>query len=210
VIGSRTVEVVCGLIGVAMLGVVIAAGYLGSGSALDNFAPTFILINFWVGMVFVSILFGDVFRAFNPWRAVGRAAGWVARRAGGESLPEPLAYPARLGRWPAALGVLAFAWVELVWVDRDDPSKLAVLALVYAAVQLVGMSLYGERTWSDRADAFGVYFGLFARLAPLHWRDGGVYARPPLAGAPPLTPVAGTVALLCVMIGSTSFDGFSQ
>jgi hypothetical protein len=31
-----------------------------------------------------------------------------------------------------------------------------------------------------------------------------------LGGAPKLTPVAGTVALLCVMIGTTSFDGFSQ
>jgi hypothetical protein len=72
------------------------------------------------------------------------------------------------------------------------------------------MSLYGERAWSDRADALGVYFGLFARLSPLHWRDRAVFSRPPLGGAPSLTPVAGTVALLCVMIGTTSFDGFSQ
>src|SRR5207248_7916742 len=31
-----------------------------------------------------------------------------------------------------------------------------------------------------------------------------------LAGAPVLDPVPGTVALLCTMIGTTSFDGFSQ
>ena len=42
----------------------------GEGSALDNLAPTFILIDFWVGLVFVSVLFGDVFRAFSPWRAI--------------------------------------------------------------------------------------------------------------------------------------------
>jgi hypothetical protein len=75
---------------------------------------------------------------------------------------------------------------------------------------LIGMSVFGVQQWSNRADPFGVYFGMFARLAPVHWRDGAVYARPPLAGAPPLTPVAGTVALLCTMIGTTSFDGFSQ
>ena len=206
----RALEVLAGAIGVGAFAATVYAGFSGTQTATANLAPTTIYVVFWVGFPFLSLVFGDVFRAFNPWRAVGRAAGWAARRAGGESLPEPLAYPARLGRWPAAVGVLAFAWVELVWVDRDDPSKLAVLALVYAAVQLVGMSLYGERTWSDRADAFSVYFGLFARLAPLHWRDGAVYGRPPLAGAPPLTPVAGTVALLCVMIGTTSFDGFSQ
>jgi hypothetical protein len=71
-LGSRAVEVACGAIGVAVLVLVIAAGYLGKGTALYNLAPTFILINFWVGMVFASILFGDVFRAFSPWRALGR------------------------------------------------------------------------------------------------------------------------------------------
>jgi hypothetical protein len=65
-------------------------------------------------------------------------------------------------------------------------------------------------TWTSRADAFSVYFGLFARLSPLHWRDGAVYRRPPLSGIPGLEALPGTVALLCVMIGSTSFDGFSQ
>jgi hypothetical protein len=106
--------------------------------------------------------------------------------------------------------VLIFAWVELVYANKDDPSQLAIMALAYAAVQLIGMSLYGVDAWSRRADAFGVYFSMFARIAPLHWRDRALYTRPPLAGAPRLTPVAGTVALLCTMIGTTSFDGFSQ
>ena len=52
-IGSRPVEWVCRAIGVALLVLVIAAGYYGEqGSPLDNLAPTFILITFWVGLVF--------------------------------------------------------------------------------------------------------------------------------------------------------------
>ena len=50
---------------------------------------------------------GDVWRLLSPWRALGRGAGWLAQRVGGEELPEPMAYPARLGRWPAAAGLLA-------------------------------------------------------------------------------------------------------
>jgi hypothetical protein len=69
---SAPVQAGCGAIGVLLLAVTIVAGYLGAGTALDNWAPTFILITFWVGLVFVSILFGDVFRAFSPWRALGR------------------------------------------------------------------------------------------------------------------------------------------
>ena len=121
-----------------------------------------------------------------------------------------MAYPAWLGRWPAALGILAFAWVELVYVNKDDPSQLATMALLYAAVQLVGMSLYGIEAWTRNADAFGVYFRLFSMLSPLHWRARRLYVRPPLAGAPALDAGPGTVALLCMMIGTASFDGLSQ
>ena len=42
-----------------------------------------------------------------------------------------------------------------------------MLVLVYMVVQLVGMGLYGVEAWSRNGDAFGVYFGLFARLAPV-------------------------------------------
>jgi hypothetical protein len=128
----------------------------------------------------------------------------------GDSLPAPLPYPEKLGRWPAAVGIVCFAWLELVYANRDDPSILVTLALVYAAIQLVGMSLYGIEAWSTRGDAFGVYFGLFSRLSPLHWSGGTLSLRPPLSGAPSLPPAAGTVALLASMIGTTSFDGFSQ
>ena len=125
-------------------------------------------------------------RGLQPVAGGRRAAPrWVYGRArrGGEP-PAPMAYPAWLGRWPAALGILAFAWVELVYVNKDDPSQLATMALLYAAVQLVGMSLYGIDAWSRNADAFGVYFRLFSMLSPLHWRARTLYVRPPLAGAP--------------------------
>jgi hypothetical protein len=204
-------EVLAGALGVAAFAFLIYAGFAGTQTATANIVPTVVYVIFWVGVPFLSVVFGDVFRAVNPWLAIGKATGWVMRRTGiaGEGV-EPLPYPARLGRWPAVVGVLIFAWVELVYASKDDPSQLAVMALAYAAVQLVGMSLYGVEAWSNRGDAFGVYFGMFARISPLHWRDRALYTRPLLAGAPRLTPVAGTVALLCTMIGTTSFDGFSQ
>jgi hypothetical protein len=203
-------EVLAGAIGVAAFVAVVYAGLAGTQTATANLAPTTIYVIFWVGIPFLSLVLGDVFAAFNPWRAIARGVAWVAGRVAPGKLPAPMAYPVWLGRWPAAVGILAFAWVELVFVNRDDPSTLAALALLYAAVQLVGMSLYGIDTWTRRADAFAVYFRLFSALAPLHWRDRALYRRLPLSGAPRLDPVPGTVALLAVMIGSTSFDGLSQ
>ena len=196
------------------LGVLIFAGavyvaFAGKQSSADNLFPTLIFAIFWVGVPIASLLLGDVFRALNPYRAIGRASGWAVARAT-RSVPEPLPYPERLGHWPAAIGLVAFVWVELIYTDRDDPSALAVLALAYTVVQFVGMSLYGVEAWCRRGDAFGVYFGLFARLSPLRWTRRALFVRPPFAGAASLQPGAGTIALLCVMIGTTSFDGFTS
>jgi hypothetical protein len=203
-------EIVLGALGVFAFGLTAYAGLAGTQTETANLAPTFVYVIFWVGMPVLSVLFGDVFRAFNPWRAIGRVCGTVVKRFAGDATPEPLAYPARLGRWPAAAGILAFAWVELVYSGRSDPSQLAVMMLVYATIQLVGMSLYGVETWTDRADAFGVTFAFFGRMSPLHVDGGVLRTRPVLSGLPSLRPVPGTVALLCVLIGTTSFDGFSQ
>jgi hypothetical protein len=207
----RALEVLAGAIGIAVFAVVVYAGLAGSQTAQANLTPTVVFVLFWVGVPFASAVLGDIFRPFNPWRALARGVGWATRRIAPEgSLPEPLAYPERLGRWPAMAGILAFAWVELVYVGRSDPSQLSIMALAYAATMLVGMSLYGVEPWTSRGDAFAVYFNLFARLSPLDVRGGRVVVRKPLIAVVPLTPVAGTVALLCTMIGTTSFDGFSQ
>ena len=71
------------------------------------------------------------------------------------------------------------------------------------------MAIYGERAWTRNADAFAVYFALFARLSPLRWEGGRLHVRPPGVGAIGLGTAAGTTALVLVSIGSTSFDGFS-
>jgi hypothetical protein len=204
-------EVLCGALGVAAFVAVVWAGYAGTQSATANLAPTVIYVIFWVAIPFATLLLGDIFAAFNPWRATARGVAWLyARARRGAEPPAPMAYPAWLGRWPAALGILAFAWVELVYVNKDDPSQLATMALLYAAIQLVGMSLYGIEAWSRNADAFGLYFRLFSMLSPLHWRARTLFVRPPLSGAPALDAGPGTVALLCTMIGTVSFDGLSQ
>ncbi len=207
----RALDVLAGAVGVALLGLVVYAGLAGSQSVTANLAPTFVFVLFWVGVPVLSALVGDLFRPLNPWRAIARAAAWTAGRVAGgsERLPAPLPYPARVGRWPAALTVLVFVWVELVFAGRDDPSTLAVLVLAYAALQLVGMALYGIEPWTRNADGFSVLFGLFAALSPLRWADRALALRPPLSGLTEVRAVPGTVALLVVAIGTTSYDGFS-
>jgi len=205
----RFLEPLLGAIGLAFFGLVVYAGFAGSQTTTNNLAPTAIFVLLWVGIPIASLFFGDVFKAFNPWRAAARAVAWLAAKVSRGGLPAPMPYPVRLGRWPAAIGILAFAWIELVYSGRGDPSNLAVLALAYMAVQFVGMSLYGIEPWNRYGDAFGVYFGLIARMSPLRWTRTALFVRKPLRGLTNLDIVPGTVALVILIIGTTSFDGFS-
>jgi hypothetical protein len=210
VIASRPVEVVCGAIGVFLLGVVVYSGFRGSQTATNNFAPTFVYVIFWVGLVAASVLLGDVFRAFNPWRAIGRAVAWVAGKAAGGPLPAPLEYPERLGRRPAALGLLLFTGLELVNSTGSKPQTLAIAALIYSVAMFIGMALYGVEAWTSRGDGFSVYFNLFSRLSVFETKNRELGLRRWLTGLTKLDPLPGTVLVLAVMIGSTSFDGAAE
>jgi hypothetical protein len=205
----RAAEAFCGAVGGAIFAVIVYSGVTGSQVPTANLAPTAVFVLFWVGVPVLSALLGDVFRAFSPWRAIARVLAAAARRTDwSRRIGEPLPYPPWLGRWPAVAGILGFAWLELVFVGRQHPATLAVLAVAYALVQLVGMACFGIDRWTENGDAFAVVFGLFAGLSALRVRDGALWRRPPLSGLTALRPKSGTVALLVAMIGTTTFDGF--
>jgi hypothetical protein len=207
---NRVTEVLAGLIGVGLLVLTIYAGFAGVQTPpISNWTPTFIYVIFWVGLVPASIVFGDIFKAFNPWRAIARATGFVASRVTG-SMPAPFEYPERLGRWPAVVTIFGFAWIELSWVNREDPSWLAVAALVYSAVTLLAIAVYGTEKWIERGEGFSVYYNLFSRISPVTVKDRRLGLRKPLSGLPQLVPLAGTVPLLIVMLGTVTFDGASE
>lgn len=205
------VDVACGAFGIALFALVVYTGLAGTQTAAANLTPTFVYVAFWVAVPVVSALAGDVFALLSPWRAAARGAAWLAARALSGPLRAPFQYPGRLGRWPAVATVLAFTWLELAYGGgRDDPSLLAGLALAYAVVQLAGMSLFGVDAWTTRADGFAVLFNFFSRLSPWERRDGVLHLRPPLSGAPRIDELPATAAVLCVAIGTTSFDGLAQ
>ena len=207
---GRPVDLLAGAIGVFLLGVVLWAGFDGTQTVNANFVPTFVYVIFWVGLVGVSVLLGDVYRAFNPWRAVGRAVSWIARTAARAPMPAPLSYPERLGHWPVAAGIFLFATLELAISDGDMPRTVAIATLVYSGAQFAGMALYGVEEWCERGDAFGVYFRLFSLISPWAVRDGTLGLRAPLAGLAQFRALPGTVPLLAVMIGSVTFDGAAE
>ena len=96
-------------------------------------------------------------RAGDRWAA----AAWLAR-AGALCAPAAALSRSGSGMWPAVAVIVGFAWLELVYVERDRPSTLAALSLGYFLVMLAGMVLFGVEEWGEQADGFGAYFSLLS------------------------------------------------
>jgi hypothetical protein len=209
---NPVLEALCGLIGVGLFVVVLYTGFRGISDPTQNFSVVFVFYTFWLGLVLLSVLFGDIFRAFNPWRALGRVVSGGFRLVAGQSAPAPLSYPDWLGRWPAVLGVLLFVWLELIAGGGASPTPhdVAVATVIYSVIAFACMALFGVEEWVGRGETFNAYFGMFSRLGPLEARDGELGTRKFLTGAPQWAAVPGAAALVLASIAVTSFDGAQE
>ena len=198
------------LVGVGLLLLAIWAGLAGDQHPVRNIAPTLVWVGWWIGLSFVVALAGDIWPALDPWRSLYDAADALARRVAGRRLTLALAYPRRLGLWPAGLLLLVFAWCELVWSEASLPRSLAILALGWTAFTFAGMVCLGADTWQSRADPFARYFATLGRFAPLIAEPGGhgLRVRPLGRGLlDPVPPAPGRAAFVIAMLATVLFDG---
>ena len=208
-------QVLGGALGVFLLGLTVYAGLRGTEAPDRNFALTFVFVTVWLGFALLSVFLGDVFRAFNPWRAIGRVAGGALTALAGQR-PGHLAYPEAIGRWPAAVGLLAFVWLEVVYGPGGgvavglNPEVTATAALVYSGYTLAMMALFGVEKWCERGELFSVYFNMFSQLGAFGVKDGRLGRRRPFAAATTWATVPGSLGVVVASVATTTFDGAAE
>src|SRR5215213_3321416 len=185
----------------AMFVLVLAAAAFGTTKLSENIAPLTIFVVWWAGLVPVSVLVGNLWQAVNPWVTIARLA-----RLPDETRHEP---PRGMGWWPAALLLVGWAWIELVYPTAGRPRLIAALVVAYTLLTLGGMARYGVARWLERGEAFSVYSRVLATLSPVEVRDRRLGFRPPLVGVTRLSPAPAVVAFVIVLIGTVTFDGLS-
>ena len=195
-------------VGVLALAVIIYAGLGGNTNASVNIAPVAIYVVFWVGWQVVSVLVGDLGRAFSPLRTLADTGAVAVARLRSAPLSAPESGAGN--QWWAVAAIFSFVWLELAFHDRAEPRALGAYLAVYVVAVLAGAAVFG-RGWVRDADGFGVLFTKLAAMAPLHRDDAGVLRlRAPLAGLSRLESKPGSVAFILVVLGSTTFDGFTR
>jgi len=209
VVLSAPARIVAQAFSVLVFALTLSSALFGTTNELQNFAPTFVYVIFWLGIPLLSVLFGNVWSALSPWRAIADAAVWLLERGGREARPV-LVWTGRWGRYPAAAALFAFVALELASARPAYPRTLAVAISLYTYWALAGMAVYGRDPWTRGGEGFAVAFGLLARIAPVAARDDSLVIRWPFTGLAGADRTRGALVFVAVMLGSTSFDGFSR
>jgi hypothetical protein len=192
---------------------VVFAAYLWAGLAmmagqdlLTNPIFGFVFVWMWVGLVPISLLLGQFWRATNPLRTIHSVLCALARVDPARGL---LALSARVGVWPAAAAIFGFAWLELVQPDRTTLAVLRVWVLAWLVILVLGAIVFGPR-WIGAADPFETYASTLAQMSI--WRRVGDQLRlvHPLAGLNAWHAPPGATAVVAALLGSTAFDSFTN
>ena len=166
----------------------------------------FVFVWMWVGLVPISLLLGQFWRATNPLRTIHRGLCSVARIDPEQGL---LTLPAGIGIWPAAVGLFGFGWLELVQPDRTTLAVLRLWALVWLVTLVLGAIMFGQR-WIGAADPFEAYASTLAQMSIFRRVGDQIRLVNPLAGLNAWHPPPGSTAVVAALLGSTAFDSFTN
>jgi len=183
-----------------------ALAVMGGKDLLTNPIFGFVYVWMWVGLVPISLLLGQFWRATNPLRAIHRGLSAVARVDPEQGL---LTLPAGIGVWPAAAGLFGFGWLELVQPDRTTLAVLRLWALAWLVILILGAIVFGQR-WIGAADPFEVYASTLAQMSIFRRVGDQMKLVNPLAGLNAWHAPPGATAVVAALLGSTAFDSFTN
>ena len=189
---------------------VFLTALIGEPSSAQNLAPTFVYVIFWLGLVPVQVLLGNVWPVLNPWLAfaerrrlgvgaaradvdaAARLSGAARRLAGG--VPPLLLRRARARLRRACQPARAGA--------RDRALQLRRRGSGWPRTAAGRGSSAGRRSRSTSACSRG------SRRSASATAGSSCGCRSPGLAGREATP--GMLAFIAVMLGSVGFDGFSR
>jgi hypothetical protein len=190
---------------------IVAQTFFG-GVGDGDVASLFLWVYGWVGLALVSALGGPIWSWIDPFSTIHSILSGVAGRlkiSGGESAP----YPARLGKWPAVIGLAIIVWLELV-ARVEGGRSLGLFLVGYTIITVAAMAYFGRAAWRANGETFSVWFGVLGRLAPYALEgepeDGRVVRRNYASGLMTARWTLADLTLVALGTGSIIFDGLSQ
>lgn len=185
----------------------ILIGIFGARDPMHNLMTLVFWTGVWIVVPLGSVLFGNLWRAINPWTSPVRIARLLLGRTGSIGL-------ARLGHWPAVALYAGFAWFQIVSLSPDDPYELALLAMAYWLLIFV-LAVAGGEEWLEQGEFLTVFMGYLAKVAPFWleiranrahlmrgWPGTQILAMPPMS--------VSAMAFITLALAALTFDGLAE
>ena len=143
----------------AVLGFLVYAGQFGSNDPLANPLPLFIWTAWWVLLLLLHVIFGNIWSWINPWTGLYILIRGNARKA------DLVRLPALIGHWPAGLVFFAFSVLLLADPSPEDPGRLSIIVSGYWLYTFIAMLIFGRDEWLKRGECFTILFSTIANLS---------------------------------------------
>jgi hypothetical protein len=195
----RPVTAVAGVVGLLIVAGLCWAGLAGTQELAENIVPTAFWVYIWVILPLLVGLLGDFTSGSNPFGFLAQLGERASRRK--------LAWPERLGWWPAVVLLAAGTIAELIFNQATTlPRFIAWMLIGYAGYCLVMGAAFGAAPFRARGELFSVLFDTWGRLGYFRY---GAPGRRGFAGGlehPFERTVSRTVFVLMLLV-AISFDG---
>jgi hypothetical protein len=192
---------------VLVLVALIVCGVGGSQEVPENIVPTAFWLLAWIAVPLSCGLIGDWTRPVNPFRALARLADSDRARQTLFGDPQPVAWPAWVAWWPAAVTFAFLVGGELVFnLTATLPRMIAYGLLTAALVSALMGLVFGAERWLNRGEMFSVLFSTWGRLG--FFRFGARGERGFARGLEvPFDASLSRVVFVLMLLVSVAFDG---
>jgi hypothetical protein len=189
-----------------VLAALIIIGITGSQEVPENILPTLFWLVGWIAIPLSCGVIGDWTKAVNPFAWAAKITDTPRLRSVLLGREKALAWPAKLGWWPAAVTYFVIACGELIYNQTaTKPAVTATALLVYFVLSAFLGLIYGQE-WLARGEVFSVLFSTWGRLG--FWRFGAAGKKGFAGGLlVPFEASPSRTAFVLLLLVSVAFDG---
>lgn len=199
---SSSLSNVTSTIASVVLFLLIYIGLQGPTDPQNNLLPLLIWTLWWIGLFVIQGTVMDLWRLINPWSG-------LAHLLDVGSVPI-VKIPDKWAAWPAVAVFICFQMFMLADIAPNDPQRLAHLVLSYWVFTLIGISVFGQRSWLKQVECLTVMFNLISTLRPFQ-KDKSMRVGLPGWVALKQMPLDSSRAIFClVILAAGSFDGLHE
>lgn len=183
----------------------IVIGAIGSRDPLVNLLPLTIWTFWWIIIVLLHCIVGNIWSWLNPWTGLYNQVFRSSKKW--------LTLPSKFGQWPAIVIFVAFYIFIIADLAPDDPARLSNIVLGYLAFTFIGMIVFGANEWLNQVECFTIFFKLISRLSPIQLNPGDLGWSIGVPGWKLFNDEQFTISqsfFLLTMLASGSFDGINE